>query len=187
MRILVEDVYKKAVRFLNKENYEYLVIGGIAVGLVGEPRSTGDVDIDILLRPEQLPDFFSKAKQAGFKFQEAECRKQAETTGTFQVRYGDFHVDFIIASIELERQAFKRKRMIKLYDTKAPFPTPEDMILLKIIPGRPQDLVDARGIILRHKGKLDTRYLKSWAQALSDEAQDARIAAELERLLKAKE
>jgi len=187
MRILIEDVYKKVVIFLNKEKYEYLVIGGIAVGLVGEPRSTGDVDIDILLRPEQLPDFFRKAKRAGFKFQEAECRKQAETTGTFQVRYGDFHIDFIIASIDLERQAFKRKRIIKLYNTRASFPTPEDLILLKIVPGRPQDLVDAQGIICRYQGKLDTCYLKNWAQTLSGEAQDARIAVTLERLLQAKE
>ncbi len=187
MRILVENVYKKAISFLNKEKYEYLVIGGIAVGLLGEPRSTGDVDIDILLEKGQLPVFLKKARKAGFKFSEAECRRRAEATGTFQIKLGEFHIDFIIASIELERQAFKRKKIIKLYNTKAFFPTPEDLILLKIIPGRPQDLVDAQKIIFRHKGRLNTRYLINWAKELSDEAQDARIIAELERLLKAKE
>jgi hypothetical protein len=183
MKILVEDVYKKAVSFLNKEKYEYIVIGGIAVGLLGEPRATGDVDIDILLETKQIPGFLRKAKKAGFKFNVKECQRRATATGTFQIQYGTFHVDFIIASIKLERQAFKRKKKIRLYNANAFFPTPEDMILLKIIPGRPQDLVDAQKVALRHKGKLDIGYLKRCAQELSDETQETRILTGLERIL----
>lgn len=186
MKILLEDVYKKAANFLNKEKYEYIVIGGIAVGTLGEPRVTGDVDIDIVLGKDKLPEFLDKAKKAGFKFDEEKCKKRAEATGTFQINYGDFHIDFIIASIGLEKEAFKRKRIIKLYNTKAFFPTPEDLILLKIIPGRPQDLLDVQRVVERHKKKLDTRYLENWAKRLSDEAEDTRIINELQRLLEIK-
>jgi hypothetical protein len=42
--ILLEDVYKKVVTFLNGEKYKYLIIGGIAAGTLGEPRITADVD-----------------------------------------------------------------------------------------------------------------------------------------------
>ena len=45
-------------------------------------------------------------------------------------------------------------------------------------------LTDAKGIIIRHKGKLNTQYLKTWAMKLSDEAQDMRIWQALNNLLK---
>ena len=78
MRILLEDVYKKAVNFLNKEKFEYIIIGGIAAGTLGEPRVTGDIDIDILLEEEMVSDFLKKAKRGGFKVDEARCKRQAK-------------------------------------------------------------------------------------------------------------
>lgn len=183
MKILLEDVFKKVVTFLNKEKFEYIIIGGVAAGTLGEPRVTGDIDIDILLDRNNLKDFLNKAERAGFKFNRQRCIERAKKAGVFQINYGDFHIDFIIASIDLEREAFKRKKIIRLYGLKAYFPTPEDFILLKIIPSRPQDLIDAERVAIRHKGKLDIKYLKTWAQRLSDEVQDMRICNELYRLL----
>lgn len=184
MRILLEEVYKKVVTFLNKGKYKYLIIGGIAAGTLGEPRVTGDVDVDIILASKDIVDFLDKAKKDGFKVLKKKCIKTAKQTGTFQINYGVFHVDFIMASTDLENQAFKRRNIIRLYGIKAFFPTPEDLILLKIIPGRTQDLLDAERIIQRHKERLDMTYLKTWARALSDEAEDTRIWNELKRLLK---
>lgn len=180
----MEDVYKKVVSFLNKEKYEYIVIGGIAAGTMGEPRITGDVDIDILLDRYNISDFLKKANKEGFRFDEKKCLKRAKASGVFQINYGDFHVDFIIASIDLEKEAFKRKQAITLHNVKAFFPTPEDLILLKIIPGRPQDLLDAERVVLRNREKLDRGYLMTWAQRLSEEAQDMRIYNTLRKLLK---
>jgi hypothetical protein len=54
---------------------------------------------------------------------------------------------------------------------------------MKIIPGREKDLLDAKGIVIRHRGKLDTKYLKNWAMKLSDEAQDMKIWKVLNDLL----
>lgn len=183
MKILLEDVFKRLVSFLSKEKAEYIIIGGIAAGILGEPRLTGDIDVDILLNKDDISEFLDKAKKAGFKVTKQRCIKKAKEAGVFQINYGDFHVDFIIASIGLEIQAFKRKRAIRLYGFRTFFPTPEDFILLKIIPGRPQDLIDAEKVVIRNKRKLDKEYLKDWAKKLSDETQDMRIWNELQRLL----
>ena len=183
MKILLEQVYKKVVTFLNRSKYKYLIIGGIAAGTLGEPRVTGDVDVDIILDQEDVPDFLDKARKAGFGVNPKKCLRTVEKTGTFQINYGDFHIDFIIASTDLERQAFNRRKIIKLYGIKAFFPTPEDLIIFKIIPGRKQDLFDAERVVQRHEGKLDTEYLKTWARKLSDQAEDMRIWNELDRLL----
>jgi len=182
--ILLEDVYKKVVTFLNGGKYKYLIIGGIAAGTLGEPRITADVDVDIIIDKESIPDFLDKAITAGFKVLKEKCLISAERTGVFQINLEDFHVDFIIASTDLETTAFERAKTIKLYGLKAFFPSPEDLILLKIIPGRDKDLLDAKAVVLRHTGKLDTRYLKTWARKLCDEAEDMRIWTVLNNLLK---
>ena len=177
------DAYKKIVDFLNSNGYSYLIIGGIAAGTMGEPRITADVDVDIVINQEDVPDFLDKAKKAGFKVPVKKCLKSAERVGVFQISFGDYHVDFIMASTDLETQAYKRRKSIQLHGVKAFFPSPEDLILMKIIPGREKDLLDAKGIIIRHRGKLDTKYLKNWARKLSDEAQDMRIWKALNNLL----
>ena len=183
MKVLLEDVYKKVVSFLNREKFEYIIIGGIAAGILGEPRLTGDVDVDIFLKKDSIGEFLSKAKKAGFNVDKTKCLTRGEAIGIFQISYGNFHVDFIIASIDLEQEAIKRKKIVRLYGLKAFFPTPEDFILLKIIPARSQDIADIEKVVMRNRGKLDVKYLESWAQRLSDEAQDMRIYNELKRLL----
>lgn len=72
----------------------------------------------------------------------------------------------------LKREVIKRRKVVKLFGLKAFFPTPENLILLKVISGRPQDLVDIEKVIFRHRKRRDIKYLKSWAQKLCDEAQD---------------
>jgi hypothetical protein len=182
--ILLEDAYKKIVAFLNKEKYKYIIIGGIAAGTIGEARVTGDVDVDIIMNSSDIPVFLEKLKKAGFKIPRGENLKSALQTGIFQITYKNFYIDFLIASTELEKKAFERAKKRPLYGIKAFFPTPEDMILLKIIPGRDKDLLDVKNIVIRHKGKLDTLYLKNWATKLCDEAQDMRIWNTLNAMLK---
>ena len=183
MKISLEYIYKKVIGFLKQNKYEYIVIGGIAAGILGEPRFTADVDIDILLNKGQIGEFLNKARKAGFKFDAKTCKKRIKESGTLQVNCGDFHIDFIIASTAFEKEAFERKQELSLYGIKAFFPTSEDLILLKVIPGRFQDLSDIEKIIMRQKEKLDLKYLKNWAEQLSDEAQDARIINEVQKFL----
>ncbi|MBI5573357.1 MAG: hypothetical protein HY919_02220 [Elusimicrobia bacterium] len=178
------DVYKKVVLFLNKQKFNYIVIGGIPAGILGEPRATVDVDIDIILNKKDITGFLRKAEKAGFEFDEKKCVERAKQSGSFQINLGEYHIDFIIASIDLEEEAIKRRKIIETHNVKANFPTPEDLILLKIIPGRPKDIIDAENIAQRHSGKLDKKYLLGWSQKLSDEAEDMRIYKEVERLLK---
>ena len=177
------NAYKKIVKFLNSGKYNYIIIGGIAASAIGEPRITADVDVDIVLNQEEVSNFLNEAKEAGFEVPVKKCIASARRMGVFQISFGDYHIDFIIASTNLETEACRRRKAIQLHGIKAFFPSPEDLILLKIIPGRDKDLLDAKAVAIRHKGKLDTRYLKTWAQKLCDEAEDMRIWTVLNNLL----
>jgi len=180
----LEDVFIKIVEFLEKYKLPYLIIGGIAAGVLGEPRATGDIDIDIKIKKGSVNDFLKNAERIGFRYDKKEEIKKVKNTGTFKIWHGDFHIDFLISSTEFEEIAFKRHKRIKIFGIKANFPTPEDLILFKIIPARPVDKIDAENIVKRHWGKLDKQYLMDWAIKLADEAEDLRIYREVKKLLR---
>lgn len=180
----LEELFKKTITLLEKHEFEYLIIGGIAAGALGEPRVTGDIDVNIRIKKDLVKKFLMYAQAEGFTYNSSEVNKRVKETGTFQIWCEDFHVDYLISSTKFEENAFKRRQRIKLFGVAANFPTPEDLILFKVIPARPIDKIDVENIVLRHKGRLDEKYLLDWAMKLSDEAQDVRIYKEVKRLLK---
>lgn len=180
---MLEQAYKRIVTFLNNKKIDYLIIGGIAVSVMGNPRETIDIDFCIFIKKSDLKNFLDKLIQNGFIVDKEKMLKQAKSTGCFNIMDGNIRIDFLIASHQLEKSAFKRKISIELQDVKAYYPTPEDLILLKIVPGRLRDIADAEDIAKRHSKKLDEKYLLTWAQKLSDEAEDMRIYKEAKRLL----
>ena len=182
----LHETFNKIVSFLTKEQYDYLLIGGIAVGMLGSPRMTMDIDFSIYLRNAEIKNFLKKAKKAGFYFEEKETIKRIKETGTFKILHDDCQIDFIIVSSDFEKEALKRKQKLRAYDIDAYFPTPEDLILFKIVPARHIDMSDIERIIERYHGKLDTKYIINWAQKLSDEAQNMRIYNTLQKLLRLK-
>jgi hypothetical protein len=48
-------------------------------------------------------------------------------------------------------------------------PTPEDLILLKLISSRPQDKLDAEKIRAMQAGRLDMEYIRIWSRKLDVE------------------
>src|SRR3989338_2749317 len=177
------EVFRKITAFLNKEQYDYLLIGGIAVGALGDPRMTQDIDFCLFVSKAQIKNLLKKAKDEGFGFQEKEVLSRIRETGTFQIRCGSYHIDFLIASTDFEKTALRRRQRLKVYGAEAYFPTAEDMILFKIVPARHIDLADIEGIVARKGAELDREYLLDWAPRLSDEAHDTRIYNDIKKLI----
>ena len=173
----------KTIRFLEKEKVPYFVLGGLAVGILGEPRFTLDIDLDIFVERENLGIFLQRAKEGPFQFNVKEAAVSAEKFGAFRLFCDGAQVDMILASTELEKSVLQRRKQAVLFGRKTFLPTAEDLILLKLIPGRPKDLVDVESICLRHKGRLDTGYLNRWAQKICDESEDGRILRQLNKFL----
>lgn len=169
------ELFAASTRLLEKLRLPYFVIGGLAASVIGEPRFTGDIDLDVFIKEEDLDELLQQAKSAGFRFNKKTVLSNFAQFGAFRLGRGDLHLDILRASTELENQTMKRARKIRVHGVQADFPSPEDLILLKLVPGREQDLLDARAVLLRHRKRLDVGYLEEWARVLSDEAEDMRI------------
>lgn len=149
---------QEAIDFLQRSATPYLVIGGLAVSVVGEPRMTGDVDVIGYLTLERASALIDAAAAAGFEVATDE-RERLQATGTLRFSKGRFQLDIILASLPFEDDARARARKRRLFGRMIPLPTPEDLIVFKVLAGRDKDLVDAVGIARRHLPSLDRRYL----------------------------
>jgi predicted nucleotidyltransferase len=72
-----------------------------------------------------------------------------------------FRVEFIFSFTPYERGALQRALRVNLNGTDVRFASAEDLIIHKIFAGRPRDLEDVRGILLKNK-ELDLTYLRRW-------------------------
>ena len=182
-KISFEKSIIKTIRFLEREKVPHFILGGVAVGVLGEPRFTLYIDLDIFVERENLGLFLKRAKDGPFQFNVKEAMVNAEKFGTFRLSCDGVQVDMILASTVLEESALRRRKQAVLFGRKIFFPTAEDLVLLKLIPGRPKDLIDVESICIRNKGKLDTGYLRGWAQKICDESEDFRVLRQLKTFL----
>ncbi len=180
--VTLEEAYGAFLDLLHSTGKHHLVIGGLAVGMLGEARLTQDLDFLLFLKPSELLHFLRQAKHRGFTFSLREVQWQVAETGTFRLTYRGIPVDCLVASTPLEDQMWRRSKKLRLHHRVAHFPSPEDLILLKLLPGRPKDLLDMQGLFLRHRGRLDMGYLRETAQRMAEELQDHQILHRLRKL-----
>ncbi len=181
-RLLFDDFCRLAVDFLTAQKTPYLVIGGLAVAAIGEPRMTRDVDVVAFVTLEQAEALIRAARRSGFEIAADELERLHET-GTLRFGKSPFELDIILASLPFEAAARKRARRRKLFDRLVPLPTPEDLLVLKILAGRDKDLVDAVGIARRHLAKLDRAYVVRTLREVCELAEDTEALRRFDRVI----
>ncbi len=158
----------KIARNLDRHKIPYMVIGGQAVLLYGEPRLTRDIDITLGLGPDALPSLLRLVRDVGLTplvDPETFVRK----TLVLPCADGDtgIRVDFILSFSPYEQQALKRVRVETLGSASVRFASPEDIIIHKIVAGRPRDLEDIRSILAKMP-VLDASYIRRWLRELGE-------------------
>lgn len=178
-----DEFCREAIDLLSDASTPYLIIGGLAVAAVGEPRMTGDIDVIGYISFEQATALIHAAKAAGFEVA-ADENERLHATGTLRFAKGPFQLDIILASLPFEDDALARAHKRRLFGRLVPLPTPEDLLLFKVLAGRDKDLVDAVGIARRHLDALDHRYLDAALGAICDLAEDVAPRRRLDEVLR---
>jgi hypothetical protein len=163
----VPESFRKAVRFLEENRTPFVVVGGIAAGLQGEPRYTRDVDFMVLLKTGDIRHLASEAKSAGFDIDPDLAETQWHFSGFLRLWLGkpgtQTAVDLMACTNDFLREVAFRAQQSRFAGLTVPVATPEDMILFKLSAWRTKDIPDAQAIQLRHRDRLDLPYLRKWA------------------------
>ena len=148
-----------------------IVIGGVAVSLLGKPRLTADVDVMILLSIEDLPRLMAAAAQEGLapRIADAEAFARRHRVLLLCHQESSINVDISLGILPFEVEAVERSVIYQVGALAIRLPTPEDLIIFKAVAHRPKDLLDIRAIIESHPN-LDRERIRHWvcefAQAL---------------------
>ncbi len=156
---LLERLAKK----LSRSNIPYMVIGGQAVLLYGEPRFTRDIDITLGRNIDAFDTIIKIARALNLTplvRKEYEFVKKTLVLPLIEKKSG-IRIDFIFSFSPYEKEAILRARKVKLGKTVINFASLEDVIIHKIISGRPRDIEDIKTILLKNK-KYDIHYIKKW-------------------------
>ncbi len=149
-------LYEEILKKLAKAEVRYLVIGGFAVGLYGIPRPTNDIDFMLALDEENIKKFVKISNQLGLKPKvPADPLGLADppTVKKWQKRnmkvFSFIHPNnpYIIVDIMTEKyldfeKAYKQRRIIPSFGVTISVIGIDDLIALKKIAGRDQDLSD---------------------------------------------
>ena len=154
---------KKIARGLGKIGVPYMVIGGQAVLLHGEPRLTTDIDLTLGTGVEGLSKILGLCEKMGLVPLPGDPPAFAMETMVLPARdkKSGIRVDFIFSNSAFERAALSRTVGVRVGGTDVRFASAEDLVIHKLVAGRPRDLEDARGVLVKNAG-MDTGYMRAW-------------------------
>jgi predicted nucleotidyltransferase len=152
-----EEVFSK----LDQERVEYVVVGGVALVLLGVVRLTADLDLFVELGETNLKKFVKSMTDLGYQpkapvavedFTKPEKRRQwKEEKGmlVFSFYHPKRPMDLIDVFVDepIPYGAVKqRKKTVTAKGIHVPVVSAEDLVRLKRISGRPQDLADIEAL-----------------------------------------
>jgi hypothetical protein len=140
-----------------------MIIGGQAVLIYGEPRMTRDIDITLGVGIDELNKIKQVITKIGLTIRVKNYKKFAEQTMVIPAmdKKSGILVDFVFSFTGYERQSIKKAKSIKIGKTMVKFASLEDVIIHKVIAGRPRDIEDIRIIILKNP-KYNKKYINLW-------------------------
>ena len=165
---IFEQELKQIARLLEKQHVPYMVIGGLAVAIWGNPRATIDIDITVWISDDQIENLL-KAITQKYKCMVDSPFDFISETSVLPIRSAkDLRIDIIFGALPFEKTAIERAVIIEVGETPIKFCTAEDLILLKIFSERSKDLDDIRGIVQFQREKLDYTFLDTRIEELSN-------------------
>jgi predicted nucleotidyltransferase len=166
---LYQALLAKLARTLDGAGISYMIIGGQAVLLHGEPRLTRDIDVTLGCDTTELERILSITGAADLHPVVEKIEDFVRKTNVLPVRDSTtgIRVDLIFSFTLYETEAIRRSITVRLGDTNVHFASIEDLIIHKLVAGRPRDLEDVRGVLSR-RPVVDEKYLTLWLSSFRD-------------------
>ena len=140
---MLSQDFKEFVQLLIKNQVDYLIVGGYAVGIHGHPRYTGDLDIWINPTPQNAELILKSVNEFGFssfKLTQADFTKPGNV---IQLGHPPLRIDLLteIDGVTFE-ECFKNRKEVTIEDLEVNFIGYNDLLKNKKESGRPRDIDD---------------------------------------------
>ncbi|HVT04915.1 MAG TPA: nucleotidyltransferase [Thermoanaerobaculia bacterium] len=164
--------------------YRWYLFGAQAVMVWGRPRLTADLDVTVAVDPADAGSFITRLQAFGFSVRLEDPADFILRTRVIPLVHSGsgLPVDVILAGPGLEEQFLERAILVSIGEVDVPVISPEDLIIAKILAGRPKDIEDVRGVIAERASELDFERILLLLGMLEDALSRNDLVSELQRL-----
>jgi len=131
------------LKLLNKNDVEFVIVGGYAVAFYGYVRVTKDLDILFHNKPDTIEKLKKALKEFGFPAKSLEGVAFSEQGKIIRIGVAPVMIELINAISGLTFEQLWKNRVSGLYGTvKVYYISKTDLLKNKTVSGRPQDIAD---------------------------------------------
>jgi len=164
----------------------WMIIGGVAVIAHGVPRYTADVDATVSAPGEPLERIFEVLARRCIVPRIDAALAFARERQVLLLRHEPSGVDLDVslAWLPFEVEAIRRSEPRDYAGVTIPIPRADDLVIYKLVAGRPRDHDDVERLLLLHGSLVDLRHITATVREFADALEDPGRIDALERLLK---
>lgn len=135
--------FSEFLGFLHDRDVRFLVVGGYAVAAHGHPRYTGDLDVWILVEPDNADRLLGALEDFGFGAVGLTVDDFLQSDRVVQLGYPPLRIDLLTSldGVDFE-DCYPRRIDVEMDGMAVPFIGLADLRRNKAASGRPQDLAD---------------------------------------------
>jgi hypothetical protein len=168
---------------LDAAGFPACLIGGMVIARWGQPRATTDADFSVLApygEEERVLDvllarFLPRRPDAGAFALDSRVLLLATAEGV--------KIDVALAAFPFEIEAIDRATPWTLSESVVLRTcSAEDLVIYKLVAGRPQDLIDVEGIVRRQGQRLDVDRIRQWGRIFAELKEEADLLRPFEDL-----
>lgn len=143
------------------QKLEWYLFGAQAAVVWGSPRLSADVDITAAIEPADLAVFIDAMNHQGFDLVSTDPELVTRTrVVAFIHRATRMPLDVVLAGAGLEEEFLRRAIPVQMESTAVPVISPEDLIITKVLAGRPKDIEDLRSVIHERRSSIDPERIR---------------------------
>ena len=137
------------VEWLTGQKIPYVLIGGVAVSLLAKPRFTQDVDVAVSFDLDRLEELIASAAARGLVPRRQDALAFARRNRVLLLRHDAtaISVDMSFIAMPFEEEMIASARVAEIGGLELRLPRPEDLIIMKVVAHRSQDMVDVECLI----------------------------------------
>lgn len=166
----VAAVLADIARALEDLGLRWYVFGAQAAIHYGSPRSTADVDVTVECDPDDYLDLLHAFSRTEIRARVADLDAQfvQRTRVLPLVHSSGMEIDVVLSGSGLEELFLDNACLTEVGGTTVPMASATDVVVMKVLAGRPKDLEDVAGILRTKPPTLDLPRARELLVGLSE-------------------
>jgi hypothetical protein len=180
-------VLSSLAEWFSDQNVSYAIIGGVAIGLIAQPRETQDIDAVAWIDLIDLPILLKSAADFGFISRLADPLSFAENSRMVLLTHTEsgLSVDVSCGALPFEREMIDRSIEFKVDKLILKVATPEDLLITKAVAHRGKDLIDIENLLTVYSD-LDLSRVRYWVKQFADILEMPELLMDLDQRMKSR-